>query len=437
MYQYGYGQLREELYGKDAEPYYTGEADIDRDEYREPERQPVSVSEVNEYIKSILDGDCLLSRILVRGEISNFTNHYKTGHYYFSLKDKGGQIKCVMFRGDTYNISFTPKDGMQVIAEGRISSFVRDGVYQLYVNDMQEDGRGNLWQKFEELKKKLEAEGLFSAERKKPIPKIPKRIGVITSPTGAAVRDILNILGRRWPMAEVVLYGSAVQGQGAAKKLSAGLLYFYEKKDVDVIIIGRGGGSIEDLWEFNDEGLARTIAASPIPVISAVGHETDFTLSDFAADLRAPTPSAAAELAVPDRAEFTEGIKNSGRRMSFLISERIRHNKEKLLMLSNRPVLKSPMGVVERQREILGALSVSLDKCMEKIYSDKKNLYLAKVGKLGALSPLSVLSRGYTLIENEEKSPIVSASALAVGDDVRLKFSDGEAMAKITDIKEN
>ena len=264
----------------------------------------LTVTQLNEYIKGILDHDPRLTDVYLRGEISNFKNHYSTGHYYFTLKDEGGMIRAIMFRSSAVKLAFLPEDGMKVVAHGRISAFVRDGQYQIYCDSMEPDGIGALYIAYEQLKRKLEAEGLFDPSRKKPLPKIPSRVGIITSATGAAIRDMINVCGRRFPFAELVLYPSLVQGPDAPAQLIDGVRYFNEKQSVDVIIIGRGGGSIEDLWAFNNEDLAREIAASAIPVISAVGHETDFTICDFVADRRAPTPSAAAELAVPETEEL-------------------------------------------------------------------------------------------------------------------------------------
>jgi len=265
----------------------------------------LTVTQLNEYVKMLLDSDALLgSGIWVRAEISNFKHHYGTGHFYFSLKDDGALVRAVMFRFNAQKLAFEPKDGMRVLVHGKVSAFVRDGQYQLYVDDIVPDGKGALYFAFEQLKKKLEAEGLFEESRKRPLPRFPEKIGIVTSPTGAAIRDMINILGRRYPCAELFLYPALVQGPEAPADLMAGLKFFAEKKRVDVIIIGRGGGSVEDLWAFNNEQLAYAVAASPVPVISAVGHESDFTICDFVADKRAPTPSAAAELAAPDRMEL-------------------------------------------------------------------------------------------------------------------------------------
>lgn len=264
----------------------------------------LTVTQLNEYVKMLLDADPLLSGIWVRAEISNFKHHYQTGHFYFSLKDEGGLVRAVMFRFHAQKVPFVPKDGLKVLVHGRVSSFVRDGQYQLYVDEMLPDGKGAMFFAFEQLKKKLEAAGLFDEARKKTLPRYPASIGIVTSPTGAAIRDMMNILGRRFPCAQLYLYPAQVQGSEAPGQLIAGVEFFNKKKKTDVIIIGRGGGSAEDLWAFNNEQLAYAVAASKVPVISAVGHESDFTICDFVADKRAPTPSAAAELAVPDRLEL-------------------------------------------------------------------------------------------------------------------------------------
>ena len=307
------------------------------------ERRIITVSELNEYIKMVLEHDELLMRIFVKGEISNFTNHYKTGHFYFSLKDEGGTVRAVMFRGSAARLKFMPENGMRVIVGGRVGVFPRDGQYQIYAETMEPDGIGALYIAYEQLKKKLEAEGLFDASKKKPLPKIPTRIGVITSPTGAAIRDIIHILGRRFPLARVILYPALVQGEGAAPDLVRGLDYFNQMGNVDVIIIGRGGGSLEDLWAFNDETLARHVAASRIPVISAVGHETDFTLCDFAASRRAPTPSAAAEIAVPETEELARKLANVTSRIELLLEGRLKLYRERLARAAGARVLKDPV----------------------------------------------------------------------------------------------
>ena len=306
----------------------------------------LTVTQLNEYIKRIIDTTPQLTSIYVKGEISNFKNHYGTGHYYFTLKDEGGQLRAVMFKSSAAKMKFLPENGMKITAHGRISAFVRDGTYQLYCDSMEPDGVGALYIAFEQLKKRLEADGLFDPSRKRPLPKIPMRVGIITSATGAAIRDMINVCGRRFPAAKLILYPSLVQGPGAPAELIAGVQYFNTVHSVDVIIIGRGGGSIEDLWAFNDEGLARAIAASVIPIISAVGHETDFTICDFVADRRAPTPSAAAELAVPDTAELKRKIQNIVSREANVLYSMLKIRRDKLDTLSHTRAMTNLLGIV-------------------------------------------------------------------------------------------
>ncbi len=312
--------------------------------------EALTVTQLNEYIKGVIDHDIRLADVTIKGEISNFKNHYSTGHYYFSLKDEGSILRAIMFRSAAGKMPFIPEDGMKVIAHGRISSFVRDGQYQLYCDSMEPDGVGALYIAFEQLKRKLEGEGLFDPARKRPLPKIPTRVGIITSATGAAIRDMINVCGRRFPYAKLILYPSLVQGPDAPPQLINGLRYFNETNSADVIIIGRGGGSIEDLWAFNNEELAREVAASQIPVISAVGHETDFTICDFVADRRAPTPSAAAELAVPDTAELKRKIQNIVTREAGVLHQITARHREKLLLLSNSRVLQNPRAMMDDKK---------------------------------------------------------------------------------------
>ena len=312
----------------------------------------MTVSQLNDYVKTLIDSSPVLSSVCIVGEISNFTNHYKTGHLYFTLKDESALVKAVMFRTYTGKLRFVPKDNMKVLVHGRISVFPRDGVYQLYAEDMEQFGVGDLYLKFEELKKKLSSLGMFDEEHKKPLPKFPKRIGIITSPEAAAVADMKNILTRRYPLCEIHIYPALVQGPGAPSELCDGIIHFDNDPDCDCIIIGRGGGSIEDLWAFNDEILARTIFACKTPVISAVGHETDFTICDFVADRRAPTPSAAAEIAVPDMQDLKRQLSMISSSLKARMGEIIGYKRQYLQSLAERRSLKSPMYYVDSKQEL-------------------------------------------------------------------------------------
>ncbi len=398
---------------------------------QQPSDGAITVTQLNEYIKAKIDGDGFLSRVTVKGEISNFTNHYKTGHFYFTVKDEGSLIKAVMFRSAASKISFVPENGMKIIARGRVSAFVRDGQYQLYCDSMEPDGIGALYFAFEQLKKKLSSEGLFDESRKKPLPKIPTRVGVITSPTGAAIRDIINILGRRFPYAKVILYPALVQGAEAAPSLIDGMNYFNKQKNVDVIIIGRGGGSIEDLWAFNDETLARTVAASDIPTVSAVGHETDFTICDFVADKRAPTPSAAAELAVPETYELMHKIDNIIGRMSLLITRRIESGRQILDFYKMQGIFAYPERMFEERKMQLLMLGQRLEGTMAAKLTQEKSRLAQHTGKLEALSPLGILSRGYSVAAKDDGKVISSVNDVAVGDNFTLRLSDGTIDAAV------
>ncbi len=391
----------------------------------------ITVTELNEYIKAKIDGDRFLSHVTVKGEISNFTNHYKTGHFYFTIKDEGSLIKAVMFKSAASKINFVPENGMKIIAKGRVSAFVRDGQYQLYCEAMEPDGIGALYFAFEQLKKKLSAEGLFDESRKKPLPKIPTRIGVITSPTGAAIRDIINILGRRFPYAKVVLYPALVQGAEAAPSLISGMNHFNSRMDVDVIIIGRGGGSIEDLWAFNDENLARVVAASRIPTISAVGHETDFTICDFVADRRAPTPSAAAELAVPETHELMHKIDNIIGRMSLLVSRKIEGGKQILDFYTNQGVFAYPERMFEERKMQLLMLGQRLENTMNVKLTANRSILAQNSAKLEALSPLGILSRGYSVATNESGEVVSSVKDVSSGERLAIRLSDGTVDATV------
>ena len=400
-------------------------------------RQIISVSELNEYIKLVLEHDELLMNVHVKGEISNFTNHYKTGHMYFSLKDAGGAVKAVMFRGNAMKLKFMPENGMKVLISGRVGVFPRDGQYQIYVDTMEPDGVGALALAFEQLKQKLEKEGLFAQSRKKAIPEMPMKIGVITSPTGAAIRDILNILGRRFPLAEVYLYPALVQGENAAADLVRGLSRFNRDRNVDVIILGRGGGSIEDLWAFNEEPLVRAVAASEIPVISAVGHETDFTLCDFAADMRAPTPSAAAEIAVPDMEDILYNVQTADMRLRRAISQKISVLGERLTRLASSRVLKNPQNVIDDKRMALLTEERMLHDKMQAVLREKKAGLGEKAAKLDALNPLAVLARGYAAVFEENGKVITRTEDVQIGKTVMLAMADGKLKATVDGIAKN
>lgn len=393
----------------------------------------MTVTQLNEYIKAKIDADGFLAHVTVKGEISNFTNHYKTGHFYFTIKDEGSLIKAVMFRGAASKLNFVPENGMKILAHGRVSAFVRDGQYQLYCDGMDPDGIGALYFAYEQLKKKLSAEGLFDEARKKPLPKIPTRIGVITSPTGAAIRDIINILGRRFPYAKVILYPALVQGADAAPSLIAGMQYFNTERNVDVIIIGRGGGSIEDLWAFNSEDLARTVAASAIPTISAVGHETDFTICDFVADRRAPTPSAAAELAVPEMHELMRKIENIIGRMSLLLSKRIDAGRQILDFYKTQGIFAHPERMFEERKMQLLLQEQRLDTAAMNKITTEQNRLARHAAKLEALSPLGILSRGYSVATGENGAVVSSVQQVEKGNRLSLRVQDGKICAIVED----
>lgn len=393
------------------------------------ERSVLTISQVNQYVKLLLDGDETLQHLWVRGEISNFKRHYASGHLYFSLKDADGLIRAVMFRSAADKVRFTPADGMKVLARGRVSAFPRDGQYQLYVEEMQPDGMGALYLAYEQLRAKLASEGLFDAVRKKPLPKYPERIGIITSATGAAIHDMITVTGRRFPAAELYLYPSQVQGPEAPRQLIGALSYFNRTKSVDVIIIGRGGGSLEDLWAFNNETLARAVAASEIPVISAVGHESDFTICDFAADLRAATPSAAAELSVPSAAQLLEELSGTRQSMDRALVRKIDGLRQKLKVLASGRALSAPIHLVNDRRMTLAFMEEKLDTLTDRKLVDLRGSFAALCGKLDSLNPLSVLSRGYAAVLNEDSGIVKSVKDVHPGERVRIRFCDGEAGA--------
>jgi len=385
----------------------------------------LSVTQLNTYIKSKFDGDENLTNAFVCGEISNFTNHYKSGHLYLSLKDDKCLIKAVMFAQSARRLRFMPQDGMKIIARGRVSVYEATGQYQLYIEDMQPDGLGALNLAFEQLKAKLEAESMFAGERKKLLPKFPKRIGVITSPTGAAVHDITTILGRRYPLAEVVFCPVLVQGNGAAPQIVDALERFNRLNCADVIILGRGGGSLEDLWPFNEESVARAVAASGIPIISAVGHETDFTICDFVADLRAPTPSAAAELAVPDSAELKYTISYDASLLKQYITIKLTDLKQQINRLTTSYSFRKPQDLIELQRIKTDQLSAKLASCMQQRIAGAKAEFVSATGRLNALSPLATLSRGYSIAYDKNDHIISEVSKVRVGEQITVLLDSG------------
>ena len=396
----------------------------------------ISVSALNGYIKGLMETDDVLSSVAVRGEISNFKRN-ASGHLYFSLKDENATVSAVMFKGAAMRLAFLPKDGMKVTVYGRVSLYEKSGQYQIYVETMMADGIGELAIAFEKLKKKLEAEGLFAAERKKPIPRMPRRVGIITSPTGAAVRDMINVSGRRYPLADIILFPAAVQGAEAPPQLTMGIEYFNAAGSVDVIIIGRGGGSIEDLWAFNDEGLVRAIATSRIPVISAVGHETDFTLCDFVADRRAPTPSAAAELAVPDITVIENYLVNAKRRIDKVIDTKLSQSKDTVLRLEKVISLNSPTSRLDNSKMSLLHLETRLEAATSARIAGGVAVLKELSAKLVGMNPLSVLSRGYGMVEGENGEVISSVKNVTMAQNVRVRMSDGSIGATVTDVSPN
>ncbi len=394
------------------------------------EKKIFNVTQLNMYVKNLLDSNQILNDIYICGEISNFTNHYKSGHLYMSLKDEGGVIKAVMFRQYASKLQFEPKDGMKVVVRAKVSLYERDGTYQLYIVAMKQYGLGELQLKYEQIKEKLKSEGLFAEEHKKPLPKIPSTIAVITSPTGAAVQDIFNILKRRYPAVKVVMCPVQVQGELAAPSLIEAVKEVNFKNCADVIIIGRGGGSIEDLWAFNDETLARTIFTSKIPVISAVGHETDFTICDFVSDKRAPTPSAAAELAVPDKDELELRIKRYVLNLSSYLKKNFNQNKLKLESLLNKQCMKNPYFNITLKGQRVDLLESRLNKAFEKVFSLNNARFIKFAAKLNSLSPTNVLLRGYSVVYKDNKI-ISKKDDLNAGDNIKINLSDGVVNAEI------
>lgn len=396
--------------------------------------EPFSVSELNNYIKNLFENNRTLNSVTVKGEISNFVNH-RSGHLYFSLKDAEGQVRAVMFRSHAARLRFAPESGMKVIVHGSVTVYPRDGSYQIYVSSMQPDGIGALYLAYEQLKARLGAEGLFDQEHKMPLPRFPRRIGVITSPTGAAVRDIINVTGRRYPLAKVYLYPALVQGAGAEADLVSAVDYFDKSGLCDVIIIGRGGGSIVDLWAFNSEALARKIFECRIPIISAVGHETDFTICDFVSDMRAPTPSAAAELAVPDSSEIRIALDGILDRCSSALVRNVERARERLDRAgASFTAEKFSLLVGEKREELSRVYERAVTATDGRLERSRGDLAIL-TEKLSALSPLSVLSRGYSVV-TKKGCGIGTVSDLEIGDRISVRFRDGSVTADVTEIKE-
>lgn len=396
----------------------------------------LSITQINEYIRAMMDKDALLCTVAVRGEISNY-KVYPSGHHYFTLKDDGAALKCVMFRGNATKLRFRPDNGMQVVAMGKISVYPRDGAYQLYCTGLILDGVGDLYAAFEQLKAKLSAEGLFDPARKKAIPQFPKTIGIVTSSAGAAVHDMLRILNKRFPLAKVRLLPVRVQGAEAPEEIAAAIGYANYHMLADLLIVGRGGGSIEDLWAFNDERVAYAIYRSEIPVISAVGHEPDVTISDFVADLRAATPSNAAELAVPDQDALRQWLDTMLTAMGTTLRRQLQASQQRLKMLAESPALQSPQGYLEHRRKSLELLSNRLKAAESTVLNRYNQHFLTLAAKLDALSPLKVLTRGYAMVQDGRGEVVRSVEQTTIGGNVEIILRDGNVNATITEIKEN
>ncbi len=395
----------------------------------------ITVSQLNLYIRTLIEGDSRLASVRVSGEISNFKAHYSSGHLYFSLKDVGGSVRCVMFRGNAARLKTTLRDGMKVVLIGRVSVYERDGSYQIYAEDVIPDGDGDLMLALEKIKQKLEDEGLFDVGRKKRLPRFPKTVAVITSDTGAAVRDIFNVLSRRWPLADIKLCPALVQGAAAPESLIAALDTAEEKSGADVIIIGRGGGSIEDLWCFNDEGLARRIAKCNIPVISAVGHETDFTICDFVSDMRAPTPSAAAELAVPDIEEIRASVLGYRHLIKMRVESFLKLHTAQLEKITAAQKFRDPLGYFIYPRDTeLKRTEQRLKTVFERSVMIREKEFSKAASRIDSLSPLKTLSRGY-LAATKDKKAIVSKKDIKKGDIINLRLLDGSAECEVKEVE--
>ena len=400
------------------------------------EKQILSVGQINEYIKGRLDNDPGLRNIAIRGELSNY-KIYPSGHHYFTIKDNTGAMKCVMFKSSAQRLRFRPENGMQVIAMGSVTVYVRDGVYQLYCTGLVLDGVGDLYAAFEQLKNKLAAQGLFDPAHKKPLPKFPGTIGIVTSAAGAAVHDMLRILRKRYPLTQVKLLPVRVQGAEAPAEIAGAIYYANQHRLADLLIVGRGGGSMEDLWCFHDEMVARAIYDSKIPVISAVGHEPDVTISDFVADLRAATPSNAAELAVPDQDALRQTLDDLQNAMAVAMQAKIARAGERLTNLSGRPVLKSPIASFEGRRKALELLQNRLLAAQSGTVAKNRQRFVAQISKLDAMSPLKVLTRGYAMVAKEDGQIVRSVSDVKPKDPIAVRVSDGTIVATVIGGKSN
>lgn len=399
-------------------------------------RQHLTVTQLTNYLKNLLAGDPVLQEVWVRGEISNFRRP-SSGHMYFTLKDDGAALRCVMFRGANRSLAFRPEDGMQVLAAGYIGLYERDGVYQLYVEHMEPGGVGALYAAFEQLKGRLEAEGLFAQELKKPLPSLPRRVGIVTSPTGAALQDIIKVARRRFPRIDLVLCPVAVQGEGAAQEIARGITLLDRHGHVDVIIVGRGGGSLEDLWAFNEEVVARAIHAARTPVVSAVGHETDFTIADFVADVRAPTPTGAAMLVVPDEGELRRVLANSVTRLHQALRNRWLNERRRLERLLAGPVFQRPTHRILVARQEVDDLARQSRQGIATLLERRQAQLESLAGRLEALSPLAVLARGYSVTQRADDGRIIRRyDEVAVGDAVTVTLADGSLTCAVTDRRE-
>lgn len=399
-------------------------------------QQVLTITQINEYIRNRLDSDPLLGAVAVQGEISNY-KCYPSGHHYFTLKDEGGALKCVMFKGNAMRLRFRPENGMRVIAMGKISVYPRDGAYQLYCTAMAMDGVGDLYAAFEQLKKKLAAQGLFDPAHKQPLPKYPGTIGIITSSAGAAVHDMLRILRKRYPLTRVRLLPVRVQGVEAPGEIASAIAYANHYRLADLLIVGRGGGSIEDLWAFNDEQVAYAIYQSRIPVISAVGHEPDVTISDYVADLRAATPSNAAELAVPDQDALRQSLDSIQNAMVTALSRQLKSARQHLDVLSQSPALQSPQSYLEQKHRSLEMLTNRLVAGENQIISRANQRYIGLTAKLDAMSPLKVLTRGYAMAQTDDGHLLRSVQQVDLGQRITVNISDGSISATVMDKKEN